>query len=125
LERSFRRWYKKKVDEVVELTPTEFVDPLYDEIIITPEPTPTPTEEPTPTPTEEPTPTPTNEPTPTPTPTEEPTSTPEPSSTPTPTPTSTQFFVNKIDIDIPPPKLPISGIKTFQRNVRNSRRRSF
>jgi carbohydrate-binding DOMON domain-containing protein len=52
-----------------------------------------------------------------------PTETPTPTPTPTETPTPTQTIIIR-EFSDPPPRLPISGLKSFQRNVRNSRRRS-
>jgi hypothetical protein len=56
--------------------------------------------------------------------TPEPTPTPTNTFTPTPTPTNTPTQIRIQEFVPEPPRLPISGLKTFQRNVRNSRRRS-
>jgi hypothetical protein len=57
------------------------------------------------------------------TPTPSPTDLVENTITPTPSPTLTNPVIVG-DFNYPAPKLPMSGLKTFQRNVRNSRRRS-
>ena len=101
----YGRRCKKKVEIEITPTPTDYIEP---------EPIPTEYIEPTPTPTEY------IEPTPTPTEYVDPIYEEVVEPTPTPTPTVS----NKIYVDELPPRLPIAGLKTFQRNVRNSRRRS-